>query len=120
MRKLFTLFISMLIVLGICMPVSAEDQSSTYSVSVTPDKISLPSVTEGYAPQDPKTIIIKNTGNQTILLEDYGKPTEIMIRNPRVFCALSSICEVCGTEIHMTALPMIDNILDEMEYYMSK
>ncbi len=54
------------------------------------------------------------------LLEDYGKPTEIMIRNPRVFCALSSICEVCGTEIHMTALPMIDNILDEMEYYMSK
>ena len=54
------------------------------------------------------------------LLEDYGKPTEIMIRNPRVFCALSSICEVCVTEIHMTALPMIDNILDEMEYYMSK
>lgn len=54
------------------------------------------------------------------LLEDYGKPTEIMIRNPRVFCALSSICEVCGTEIYMTALPMIDDILDEMEYYMSK
>lgn len=79
MRKLFTLFISMLIVLGICMPVSAEDQSSTYSVSVTPDKISLPSVTEGYAPQDPKTIIIKNTGNQTILLEDYGKDPWLVI-----------------------------------------
>lgn len=54
------------------------------------------------------------------LLEDYEKPTEIMIRNPRVFCALSSICEVCGTKIYMTALPMIDDILDEMEYYMSK
>lgn len=43
-----------------------------YSVSVTPAKITLPSVKEGYNPQDPKTITIKNTGNQTILLEDHG------------------------------------------------
>ena len=39
----------------------------------------MPSVTEGYAPQDPKTIIIKNTGNQTILLEDYGKDPWLVI-----------------------------------------
>ena len=50
-----------------------------YSVSVTPDKISLPSVTEGYDPQDPKTITIKNTGNQTILLKDYGNDPWLII-----------------------------------------
>ncbi len=51
----------------------------SYSVSVNPDKISLPSVTEGYDPQEPKTITIKNTGNQTILLEDYGNDPWLII-----------------------------------------
>ena len=50
-----------------------------YSVSVTPAKISLTPVTEGYDPQEPKTITIKNTGNQTILLEDYGKDPWLII-----------------------------------------
>ena len=50
-----------------------------YSVSITPAKITLPSVTEGYDPQEPKTITIKNTGNQTILLEDYGKDPWLII-----------------------------------------
>ena len=40
-----------------------------YSVSVTPDKINLPSVTEGYNSQEPETITIENAGDQTILLE---------------------------------------------------
>ena len=47
--------------------------NKVYSVSVTPDKITLPSVKEGYDPQDPEYITIKNTGNQTILLEDHGE-----------------------------------------------
>lgn len=50
-----------------------------YSVSVTPNKISLPTVTEGYDPQDPKTITIKNTGNQTIILENHGKNPWLII-----------------------------------------
>ena len=50
-----------------------------YSVSVTPAKIGLPPVTEGYDPQEPKTITIKNTGNQTILLEDYGNDPWLII-----------------------------------------
>ena len=46
--------------------------NKVYSVSVTPSKITLPTVKEGYDPQDPEYITIKNTGNQTILLEDHG------------------------------------------------
>ena len=49
------------------------NDAKTYSVSVTPAKITLPSVKEGYDPQDPEYITIKNTGNQTILLEDHGE-----------------------------------------------
>lgn len=48
------------------------NDAKTYSVSVTPAKITLPSVKEGYDPQDPEYITIKNTGNQTIKLEDHG------------------------------------------------
>lgn len=46
--------------------------NKVYSVSVSPNKITLPSVKEGYDPQDPEYITIKNTGNQKILLEDHG------------------------------------------------
>ena len=49
------------------------NDAKTYSVSVTPAKITLPTVEEGYDPQDPEYITIKNTGNQTILLEDHGE-----------------------------------------------
>ena len=49
------------------------------SVSVTPDAIRLPSVTEGYEPQEPKYITIKNTGDQTIQLKEYGKDPWLVI-----------------------------------------
>ncbi|MBB5184744.1 hypothetical protein HNQ43_000787 [Faecalicoccus acidiformans] len=49
-----------------------EIEDASYSASVTPAKITLPSVKEGYDPQDPEYITIKNTGNQTIKLEDHG------------------------------------------------
>ena len=49
------------------------NDAKTYSASVTPNKITLPSVKEGYDPQDPEYITIKNTGNQTIRLEDHGE-----------------------------------------------
>lgn len=55
------------------------NDAKTYSVSVTPAKITLPSVKEGYAPQDPEYITIKNTGNQTIKLEDHGKNPWLII-----------------------------------------
>ena len=53
--------------------------NKVYSVSVTPDKITLPSVKEGYDPQDPEYITIKNAGNQTILLEDHGENPWLVI-----------------------------------------
>lgn len=49
------------------------------SVSVTPDAIRLPSVTEGYEPQEPKYITIKNTGDQTIQLKEHGKDPWLII-----------------------------------------
>ena len=49
------------------------------SVSVTPDAIRLPSVTEGYEPQEPKYITIKNTGDQTIQLKEHGKNPWLII-----------------------------------------
>ena len=49
------------------------------SVSVTPDAILLPSVTEGYEPQEPKYITIKNTGDQTIQLKERGKDPWLII-----------------------------------------
>ena len=55
------------------------NDAKTYSVSVTPAKITLPSVKEGYDPQDPEYITIKNTGNQTILLEDHDKNPWLII-----------------------------------------
>ena len=53
--------------------------NKVYSVSVIPDKITLPSVKEGYDPQDPEYITIKNAGNQTILLEDHGENPWLVI-----------------------------------------
>ena len=55
------------------------NDAKTYSVSVTPAKITLPSVKEGYDPQDPEYITIKNTGNQTIKLEDHDKNPWLII-----------------------------------------
>lgn len=49
------------------------------SVSVTPDAIRLPSVTEGYEPQEPKYITIKNTGDQTIQFKEHGKNPWLII-----------------------------------------
>ena len=49
------------------------------SVSVTPDAILLPSVTEGYESQEPKYITIKNTGDQTIQLKERGKDPWLII-----------------------------------------
>ena len=48
------------------------DDALVYSVSLTPDIVKFPSLTEGYETQAPKTITIKNTGNQTIKIEYYG------------------------------------------------
>lgn len=48
------------------------DDALVYSVSLTPNIVKFPSLIEGYEPQDPKTITIKNTGNQTIKIEYYG------------------------------------------------
>ena len=53
--------------------------NKVYSVSVSPNKITLPSVKEGYDPQDPEYITIKNTGNQTIKLEDHGENPWLVI-----------------------------------------
>ena len=108
MKRLFTLLVSALMVLGLWIPASAEGSAETngelpvnsaavmdsadggeasdsdteapvYSVSVDPEKVSLPFVKEGYEPQEPKYITIKNTGNQTIILEDYGKDPWLVI-----------------------------------------
>ena len=49
------------------------ENTPVYSVSVTPSQITLPSVIEGYETQAPKTITIKNNGNQTIVIDDFGK-----------------------------------------------
>lgn len=48
------------------------DDAPVYSVSLTPDIVKFPSLTEGYETQAPKTITIKNTGNQKIKIEYYG------------------------------------------------
>ena len=53
--------------------------TGSVSVSVTPDAIRLPSVTEGYEPQEPKYITIKNTGDQTIQLKERGKDPWLII-----------------------------------------
>lgn len=53
--------------------------TGSVSVSVTPDAIRLPSVTEGYEPQEPKYITIKNTGDQTIQLKEHGKDPWLII-----------------------------------------
>ena len=53
--------------------------TGSVSVSVTPDAIRLPSVTEGYEPQEPKYITIKNTGDQTIQLKEHGKDPWLVI-----------------------------------------
>ena len=49
------------------------ENTPVYSVSVTPSQITLPSVIEGYETQAPKTITIKNNGNQTIVIDEFGK-----------------------------------------------
>ena len=108
MKRLLTFLVSALMVLGLWIPASAEGNAETagelpagpaavmgsadgseasdsdteapvYSVCVDPEKISLPFVKEGYEPQEPKYITIKNTGNQTIVLEDYGKDPWLVI-----------------------------------------
>lgn len=48
------------------------DDALVYSISLTPNIVKFPSLIEGYEPQDPKTITIKNTGNQTIKIAYYG------------------------------------------------
>lgn len=48
------------------------DDALVYSVSLTPNIVKFPSLIEGYEPQGPKTITIKNTGNQTIKIAYYG------------------------------------------------
>ena len=53
--------------------------TGSVSVSVTPAAIRLPSVTEGYEPQEPKYITIKNTGDQTIQLKEHGKNPWLII-----------------------------------------
>lgn len=53
--------------------------TGSVSVSVTPDAIRLPSVTEGYETQEPKYITIKNTGDQTIQLKEHGKNPWLII-----------------------------------------
>ena len=53
--------------------------TGSVSVSVTPDAIRLPSVAEGYEPQEPKYITIKNTGDQTIQLKERGKDPWLII-----------------------------------------
>ena len=53
------------------------DDALVYSVSLTPNTVTFPSLIEGYEPQDPKTITIKNTGNQTIKIEYYGSGVDM-------------------------------------------
>ena len=48
------------------------DDALVYSVSLTPNIVKFPSLIEGYEPQEPKTITVKNTGNQTIKIAYYG------------------------------------------------
>lgn len=54
------------------------------------------------------------------LMQDYGKPKDIFIRNPRVFSSIISICEECQVEVHVTSLPMMDDIFAQMDYFISK
>lgn len=54
------------------------------------------------------------------LMQDYGKPKDIYIRNPRVFSSIISICEECQVEVHVTSLPMMDDIFAQMDYFISK
>ena len=48
------------------------DDALVYSVSLTPHTVTFSPLIEGYEPQDPKTITVKNTGNQTIKIAYYG------------------------------------------------
>ena len=48
------------------------DDALVYSVSLIPHTVTFSPLIEGYEPQDPKTITIKNTGNQTIKIAYYG------------------------------------------------
>ena len=91
MKKLFLTVISVLMIIGVWTPVNAEaegeaeqqltkgDDTPNCSVSVTPEKVSFGSMFEGYEPQEPKTIKIKNTGNQPIKLEEPGKTWKFYI-----------------------------------------
>lgn len=54
------------------------------------------------------------------LMQDYGKPKDIYIGNPRVFSSIISICEECQVEVHVTSLPMMDDIFAQMDYFISK
>lgn len=50
-----------------------------YSISLTPNIVKFSSLIEGYEPQDPKTITVKNTGNQTIIIDDCGSGMRVDI-----------------------------------------
>lgn len=52
------------------------------------------------------------------IMEDYGKPTDIFIRNPRVYSSLVSICDECQIDVHVASLPMMDDIIDDMNNMM--
>ena len=54
------------------------------------------------------------------LMQDYGKPKDIYIRNPRVFSSIISICEECQVEVNVTSLQMMDDIFAQMDYFISK
>lgn len=52
------------------------------------------------------------------IIEDFGKPTDIFIRNPRVYSSLVFICDECQIDVHVTSLPMLDDIIDDMNNMM--
>lgn len=75
-------------------------------------KVSMP------RPEDDE--IIESISMFCELMQDYGKPKDIFIRNPRVFSSIISICEECQVEVHVTSLPMMDDIFAQMDYFISK
>lgn len=52
------------------------------------------------------------------VIEKFGKPQEIFVRNPRVYSSLVSICDICQIDVHITSLPMMDDVLGQMESFM--
>ena len=52
------------------------------------------------------------------VIEKFGKPQEIFVRNPRVYSSLVSICDTCQIDVHITSLPMMDDVLGQMESFM--